>query len=71
MIALPRNYDAWRLSGPDEDDFGPGTQDGETCNRLPEADEDMPRGYRLRPCGGLMQTSHDGETICESCGAHA
>lgn len=75
MTALPASYDAWRLSGPDEDDFdGVGEHEGETCNRVPEPDEDMPRNYRPRPCGGLMVEVPDGdETViaCESCGAVA
>ena len=46
-------YDAWRLQGPPEADM-PGTEDGETCNRYPETDEDAPRGWRPRPCRGTM-----------------
>ena len=59
-------YDAWRLAGPDEHDT-PGTEEGETCNRVVEPDEDAPRGYRPRPCDGMMQVV-DGETVCDHCG---
>ena len=66
---LPRGYDAWRLEGPPESD-APGELDGETCNRVPEPDEDAPRGYRLRPCQGMMQAV-DGEIECDECGTLA
>lgn len=70
MNALPANYDAWRLAGPDEDDHYIGEHEGETCGRYPEPDEDAPRNYRPCPCGGLMM-AEDGEVVCESCGALA
>lgn len=44
-----------------------GTTPGETCNRAPEPDEDAPRGYRPRLCGGEMIDS-DGATVCDTCG---
>lgn len=69
MNGLPPSYDAWRLSGP-EDDRMPGDAPGDTCNRLPEPDGDEPHGYRPRPCGGLMVEAH-GVIVCESCGALA
>ena len=31
-----------------------GNADGETCNRVHEPDEDSPRGYRTKPCTGVM-----------------
>lgn len=46
-------YDAWKLSPPD----GPlmiGSREGDTCNRLPEPDEDALRGHRPKPCQGTM-----------------
>tara|TARA_R110002020_G_scaffold95937_9_gene230086 strand:- start:39849 stop:40055 length:207 start_codon:yes stop_codon:yes gene_type:complete len=51
----------------DRDDIG--TEDGETCNRYPEPDEDAPRGYRPKPCDGVMMFENDGETVsCATCG---
>lgn len=67
MNALPRNYDAWRLSNPADESDEIGVEDGQTCNRYPEPDEDAPRGWRPRPCGGLM-VEQDGAVVCESCG---
>ena len=67
MTALPRNYDAWRLASPDEHHYI-GEHEGETCGRYPEPDEDAPRGYRPRPCGGLMMVDAYGIVRCESCG---
>ena len=32
-----------------------GHHEGETCGRYLEPDEDMPRGYRPKPCRGLMR----------------
>ena len=74
MYALPRGYDAWRLSCPYDDFDGVGTEDGQQCNRVHEPDEDAPRNYRPRPCGGLMMEQPDGDdtiVVCESCGAIA
>lgn len=68
MNALPANYDAWRLSCPYDESYGVGTEDGETCDRYPEPDEDAPRNHRPRPCGGLMMVDADGTVRCESCG---
>lgn len=59
-------YDAWKLQGPPEPD-ALGHADGETCNRYPEPDEDAPRGYRPRPCGGTMEEV-DGIAVCDTCG---
>lgn len=71
MTALPRGYDAWRLSCPYDDFDGVGTEEGQQCNRVHEPDEDAPRGYRPRPCGGLMVEDVEGSIVCESCGALA
>lgn len=68
MTHLPANYDTWRLATPYDDFDGIGMEDGEQCNRILEPDEDAPRNYRPRPCGGLMVTQPDGYTYCESCG---
>ena len=62
-------YDAWRLQGPPDTD-AIGIADGETCNRYPEPDEDAPRGYRPRPCDGIMEEV-DGWAVCGTCGAVA
>ena len=69
MTALPANYDTWRMQGPPESD-AIGEYEGETCNRCDELDEDAPRGYRPKPCRGVMQAV-DGETECDTCGALA
>ena len=65
-------YDAWKLSSPDDDQPGPiGNEDGETCNRVHEPDEDAPRGYRPKPCKGVMIDGVDdaaGWTYCDTCG---
>lgn len=71
MTALPRDYDQWRLSSPWDDCHEIGTEDGDQCGRYPEVDEDAPRNYRPRPCGGLMVKDANGDVVCESCGALA
>jgi hypothetical protein len=72
MSTLPRNYDAWRLASPFSDDLDAlGVEDGDICNRFPEPDEDTPRNWRSRPCGGLMVTDAHGDVVCENCGAVA
>lgn len=47
-------YDEMILRGPDEPNEV-GTQDGETCGRYPEPDEGEPRGYKRKPCDGVME----------------
>ena len=50
----------------DRDEIG--TEDGETCNRYPEPDEDQPRGYRPKRCKGMMIVdSHVGYIFCDTC----
>jgi hypothetical protein len=71
MTALPRDYDAWRLSGPEDDEPEIGVEEGDNCYRLPEPDEDAPRNWRPRPCGGLMVKDSHGDIHCESCGTYA
>jgi hypothetical protein len=71
MSALPRCYDDWRLAGPDDDVDSIGIEDGDQCGRFHEPDEDAPRNWRPRPCGGLMVADTHGEVTCESCGATA
>jgi len=63
---LPASYDTWRLSGPYED-YEVGTEVGDLCNRYEEPDEDAPRGYKPKPCKGMM-VEEDGEVTCDCCG---
>jgi len=66
-------YDDWKLAGPDER-HEIGNADGETCNRVPEPDEDAPRGYRPKPCEGVMERPRvngkpvDNFVTCDTCG---
>ena len=60
-------YDAWKLAGPDDDRHEVGNEDGETCGRVEPPDEDAPRGYRPRPCTGVME-GVDGFNVCDTCG---
>lgn len=71
---LPHNYDEWRLRGPDEP-HQIGMEDGDDCGRYPEPDEGAPRGYRPKPCKGVMVHRQEGaeyyETSwveCDACG---
>jgi hypothetical protein len=66
---LPRDYDTWRLQGPDEPQQI-GTDEGDECGRVEAPDEDAPRGYRPRPCTGVMGQAC-GEVVCETCGGMA
>ncbi len=66
MTELP-GYDAWKLRNPYDDSDAIGMVEGETCNRLPEPDEDAPRGYRPRRCQGEM-VDQDGTAVCDTCG---
>lgn len=70
MTVLPRDYDTWRLAGPDQRDVV-GTEDGDPCNRYKEPDEDAPRGYRPRPCRGVMVEDKHGDVACNICGSAA
>lgn len=65
-----KGYDAWRLQGPPEENEI-GTEDGDQCSRVPEPDEDAPRRWKPRPCGGMMAMDRHGDVVCESCGAVA
>ena len=68
-MTYPETYDAWRLASPPEaDDVG--KEDGETCGRYEEPDEDAPRGYRAKPCSGTMLADAEGDMFCDWCGAH-
>ncbi|QDP60512.1 MAG: hypothetical protein Unbinned338contig1000_5 [Prokaryotic dsDNA virus sp.] len=67
-LLLPA-FSRFALASPDEP-HQIGTQDGELCNRLPEPDEDQPRGYRHKPCTGTMECN-EGYVICDVCGEEA
>ncbi len=67
-MTLPRGYDAWRLSGPEEDRHKVGTDDGQPCLRVDEPDEDAPRGYKPKPCPGVMCQDDDEPAYCDQCG---
>lgn len=59
-------YDEWKLRGPDDvDEIG--THDGDVCNRFPEPDEDAPRNYRPRRCGGTMRQTEEHFFECDCC----
>jgi hypothetical protein len=44
-----------------------GQHEGEACGRYPEPDEDQPRGYRPKPCPGVM-VDLNGMAVCDTCG---
>jgi len=63
-------YDEWKLASPDDDRHQIGHDDGETCGRYEEPDEDAPRRYRPKPCAGVMVYSWAwcGAVECDTCG---
>jgi len=63
-------YDAWKLSIPDDSD-GIGTEEGQTCGRCPEPDEEMPRRYKPKPCKGVMVLCQADGLYCDTCGEEA
>ena len=44
-----------------------GQEEGETCGRYEEPDEDAPRGYKPKPCDGVMQDDL-WFIYCDTCG---
>ena len=61
-IAADAHYDC-------DDEIG--HEDGETCGRYPKSDGDEPRGYKPKPCKGVMIDGVDdaaGWTYCDICG---
>ncbi len=67
-MTLP-GYDAWKLATPSDAKPTCGTQEGEICGRYAEPDEDAPRGYRPKPCMGMMIYDPEAEAIrCGYCG---
>jgi len=55
-------------TAPDRHEIG--NEDGETCNRVHEPDEDAPRGYKPKPCSGVMSDDDfaTGAIFCDTCG---
>jgi len=52
-----------------------GCEEGETCGRYDPPDEDAPRGWKPKPCQGVMEyhenDDHDVPTVwprCDTCG---
>ena len=60
-------------ANPPPDRHEVGTEDGETCGRYPsEPDEDAPRGYKPKPCDGVMKIEPCQCCIqCDTCGEFA
>jgi len=44
-----------------------GTEEGQPCLRYPEPDGDEPRGYRPKPCGGVMVECQADGIYCDTC----
>lgn len=62
-------YDSWKLTPPDDERHAVGTEDGQPCGRYHEPDEDAPRGYKPKPCPGVMVRDDDAEcAVCDTCG---
>ena len=63
------SYDEWRLSGPEEH-HEIGMEDGDTCGRFFPPDDDAPRGYKPKPCKGVMIKAYafDDGVACNTCG---
>jgi hypothetical protein len=49
------NVDRLTANPPPEQPHQIGHEEGDTCGRYPEEDEDQPRGYRPKPCQGVME----------------
>jgi len=65
---MAMTYDEWKLDTPDRPDE-PGHEVDAVCNRYPEPDEDAPRGYKPKPCKGVMSYDpRDAELCCDTCG---
>lgn len=49
-----------------------GECEGDECRRYQEPDEDAPRGYRPKPCQGIMEYDECDCCIrCNTCGEYA
>lgn len=67
-------YDAWKLATPWDDCHEIGTEDGQPCSRVTPPDEDAPRGYRPKPCQGVMiirGCMSEARIECDTCGETA
>ena len=61
------------IANPPPECYDIGTQDGETCGRYLEPDEDAPRGYKPKPCNGTMHLAMQKVNFeplieCDTCG---
>lgn len=63
-------YDAWLFSRATGDRIEVGTEEGQTCNRLPEPDEARGRARPIR-CTGTMVQVEAGVTLCDTCNEEA
>lgn len=45
-----------------------GTDPGDECGRIEQPDEDAPRGYRPKPCTGIIIEDLDEGIYCDTCG---
>lgn len=65
-------YDTWKLASPDDESHEIGAEDGQPCLRVTEPDEDVPRGYKPKPCNGTMfiggDETDDCWVQCDTCG---
>jgi len=52
-------YDRLTANPPPDEPHQIGHEEGDTCGRYPEEDEDQPRGYRPKPCQGVMWVDPD------------
>ena len=68
------NVDRLTANPPPEQPHQIGHEEGETCGRYAEPDEDQPRGYKPRPCGGVMDhpiafgKTLENYVLCDTCG---
>jgi hypothetical protein len=63
------NVDRLTADPPPDQPHEIGHEEGETCGRYSEEDEDQPRGYRPKPCDGVMQGISDEWLRCDQCDA--
>jgi hypothetical protein len=66
-----KTYDRLTANPPPEQPHQIGHEEGETCGRYLEPDEEQPRGYRPRPCEGVMEEfRYDFQrwAECDTCG---
>ena len=63
-------YDDWKLRTPYDDEATVGDEEGQECGRYPEPDGDEPRGWKPKPCKGVMVET-EGAVRCDTCGEFA